>query len=229
MPLQIIPTSFVYTVVPLLVKNLVGNKEKNDKIVTLSFKILVFVSTFIAIVFSFKKTQLTPLILSNKYYESAFPLELLLWCQVFIFINYFALDLFMVYNKQIWNFYFSVLVVIINLVANLLLIPIFSYNGPAIAKLIAGMAGFIMVVFFFLKLPLKIDFRFKDLIILLTTSVSLVYLSSFMPLFLYMPAVIVIFVLTLLVTRFFSFNEIEFILSMFNMPELSKKINKYYH
>lgn len=228
MPLAIIPTSLVFSVVPLLVKNVTVNQEQNNKITTLCFKILFLISSFIAIVYSFKKMELTNLILGNKYSASAFPLELLLWSQIFLFINYFALDLFLVYNKQIWNFYFSVLVVVVNLLANLFLIPIFSYNAPAIAKLIAGIAGFLMVVGSIIKLHIKVDVRFKELFILLITSIVLIYFASYLPLLLYIPMVIFIFILIIFVTRYLSFDEIEFILSLAKMPELSSKIRRYY-
>lgn len=228
-PFIIIPAAVVSTVFPLLVKNANLNNQVNNKINSISFKLLFLISFSIALIFSFKKLALTGLILGPKYIESASPSELLLWGNVFLFLNFYALDLFTAYNKQVWNFYYSVIVVLINLAVNLVLIPLLSYNGPAFSKIIAGFLATGFIVYYLKKLEFKFEINVIKLLYMVIMIAGLLFAASYLPLFLYLSLTVVIIIIAVLLTKFFTSEELDFILSQLGMQNLSLKFRKFYY
>jgi O-antigen/teichoic acid export membrane protein len=229
LPLAIIPTAIISSVFPILVKNAKLNNGINNKINSISIKFLFLISFFIALAFSFKKTELTILIFGYKYADSSTPSELLLWGNVFLFFNFYAVDLFTAYNKQIWSFYYSIIAVVITLAANFVLIPYFSYTGPAISKIIAGFFASGFMIYCLKKIEFRFEIRIGKLLLMLITMIGLLFMVSYFPLFVYLPLTIALFIVTTLLTKYFSSEELDFILSQFGMPNLSLKFRKFYY
>jgi O-antigen/teichoic acid export membrane protein len=229
LPFSIIPAAVVSTVFPLLVRNANLNNQVNNKINSISFKLLFLISFSLALIFSFKKLALTVLILGPKYIESAYPSELLLWGNVFLFLNFYALDLFTAYNKQIWNFYYSVIIVLINLAVNLVLIPILSYNGPAFSKIIAGFFATGFIVYYLKKLEFKFEIKVIKFLLMIIMIAVLLFAVSYLPLILYLSLTVVIIIIAVLLTKFFTLEELDLILSQLGMQNLSLKFRKFYY
>ena len=229
LPLAIIPAAIISSVFSLLVKNAKLNNHQNNKINSISLKLLFQISFFIALVFSFKKTDLTVLIFGIKYIESSTPSELLLWGNIFLFINFYALDLFTAYNKQVWNFYYSIVVVVINIAVNFILIPLYSYNGAAISKIITGLFATGLIIYYLNKLKASTEINIYKLILMIVSVTGLLFIVSYLPLVIYIPLTVIIFISTTILTKFFTSEELDFILSQFGMSDLSIKFRKFYY
>ena len=77
---------------PVLVKNLY-DRIKTDAINSLVFKVLFLISFLIAVIFSFRSENIVTLLFGIKFRSAALPSAMIFWSLVFMFFNYFTLDL----------------------------------------------------------------------------------------------------------------------------------------
>jgi O-antigen/teichoic acid export membrane protein len=225
MPLSIIPGIIVTTVFPFLVKNL-EHKTKTDLINALVYKVLFLISFVLAVIFTFKSEQLVTLVFGNKYSAAGLPTSLIFWSLVFMFFNYFTLDLLTAHNRQLMNFIYSVILVASNTILNVLLIPSYSYNGVGFSKVFAGFLGFA-----FMTLALKkeefslafINFRFIAFLFLI---LGAAYLLSLMPLIPYLILFGLALIVLLITTGYFNADEWDVILRLINREKWGKFVHK---
>ncbi|NWF50128.1 MAG: oligosaccharide flippase family protein [Ignavibacteriaceae bacterium] len=228
-PLNILPTAIVSTVFPIIVSNLKSDPPKNDRIFLMVFKFLFIAAFSIAAVFSFQPEEIVRVILGKQYLQSAAPLVYLLWAQVFLFINFFALDVFTAYNKQKFNFYYSVIIVAISVVFNMIFIPYLSFNAPAYAKFVSGLISFIAVLFMVKQIGLSVEFSLWKILLWIFTVMVLIYLVSFLNVFIYLALALLILLLLTLYLKIFSLEEIRFILKVFNLESFNEKLKWFYN
>ncbi|MAT58419.1 MAG: hypothetical protein CMF23_10655 [Ignavibacteriae bacterium] len=210
MPLNIIPTSIVITVFPIIVKKM---SDRNDisEINKFVFKVLFFISFAISIIFYFKASEYIVLAFGDSYFESFLSSNILLISQIFLFFNFFALDLLTAHDKQRNNFLYATILVISNITLAIFFIPAYNHNGAAVAKLITTFAGFIFLSFIMKKNNIEFNFINIRVIFWSLISILILYGISFWGLFIYtILAPIVILAITILI-GFFNKTEINFI------------------
>lgn len=221
MPLNIIPSVIVTTVFPFLVKNL-QDRFKTDSINAMVYKVLFLISFILALVFSFKSESIVQIIFGYKYSSAHLPTTLIFWSLVFMFFNYFTLDLLTAHSKQKLNFVYSLILVLSNTILNLILIPDYSFVGVGFAKIIAGFLGFIFLTWTLLKHDFSLSFiNVKFILWIIITSV-LVYLFSFLPLLLYLISASIIILITIILFKFFEKEEWEVIFRLLNKEKWGK-------
>ena len=224
MPLSIVPTAIITTVFPILVEK-ISNKISTDKLINFIFKILYASALIFAVVFMFKAKAIVTLVWGNNYAASALPTTILFWLQVFLFINFFAIFMLIAHNRQFYNFVYSAILVGINLVLDFILIPHYSFVGAAIAKLIAGITGFIFIIVILKKF--KINFSLKTTIfvvwsfLLIFVVWVIAILTSLLLYLILVPGIIII--ITLL-TKFFMKEELFIFFKLLHKEKLSKRI-----
>ena len=212
MPLSIIPASIVTTVFPYIVKKQQVNLD-SDYINTFVFKLLFWFAYVIFIVFYFKAESYLGFVFGKEYLDSAFSSSLLLIVQVFLFFNFFAIDLLTVHNKQSWNFIYSTIIVLVNVVLAFILIPSLNFNGAAIAKVIASFAGFIFLSAILLKNNIKFNFVSIRLVIWVLLIPITAYIFSGLHWTLYSFLLPIGILLITFGLSIFSKNEINLIIS----------------
>ena len=224
LPLNIIPTTFVTLIFPYLVKAKDQNKEK-QLIIKLVFKVLFFISTIIAVISSFKISEFVKLIFGEEYSAAAMPALLLFWSQIFLFFNFFSLDLLTVYQKQKWNFLYASLVFIINLGIDIILIPSYSFNGVGIAKLIAAIIGMIFLYIIVNKIGITtFNFNRPNILWWLICVLIMSYVFSLLPLVIYVLfSIVIIFILTYYI-KFFNTEELILIFKFINKEKWLPKL-----
>lgn len=144
-----IPTIVVSTVMPYFVKLRETNRElyiyRLKQINTLMFWISVFVGLFITIF----GEQLIVLLFTDVYQDAYLALSLNIWAGVFISIG-LASSLWMISeNLQIYRLIGTMIGVLLNIIANYILIPLYGISGAAIATLITQGLGLWVVPLFF--------------------------------------------------------------------------------
>ncbi len=227
MPLSIIPSAIVSTIFPMIVKNIVSNNESNRRIISIVYKILFMISVSISVIFTFKCTAVIKLLFGTAYLDSVVPSVILLSAQIFLFSNFFSLDLLTAYNKQKFNFYYAVLLVVINTTLTLILIPHYSFVAPSIAKIISSFAGFILLFFYLNHLDIKLSLKVNSFIWIAVFPVSIYLISGISLIYYIVFSVIILLVLTIVV-KYFSKSEIIIILRLLNKEKYSEKFLKFY-
>ncbi len=233
LPFGIIPFALITTVFPLIVRKSytanvddpISNRAEINSIV---FKVLYLISFSIAAVCSFKASQIVSFIFGLEYKESAIPMIILFWSQIFLYFNFFTSDLITIKGRQIYNLIYALLIVSVNITLILILIPHFSYFGVSVSKLLATFCGFVYLLFITKKEAIK----FK-LINLNTISWSVIVVCGLMilsnlPLLPYLIISILVILAITILTKFFNLNEIILITKSIDKKRWSEIIAKIY-
>jgi O-antigen/teichoic acid export membrane protein len=220
-PLNIIPSTIVTAFFPFIVNKEI-QKSKKDFVIKLLYKLLFLTSLIIAVVSSFKIHDFTVLIFGQNYYQASYPALLLFWSQIFLFFNFFSLDLLTANNLQKWNFIYAFTIVIINICLDIILIPLYSFTGASIAKLVASIVGTTFLSFILVKAG--INFKCINIPVLgfISSVIGLFYLISLLPLYIYLLVGIPVFILLLFVFRLFDVEELKTILMFINKEKWIK-------
>jgi O-antigen/teichoic acid export membrane protein len=166
------------------------------------------------------------LVFGIKYSAAGLPTSLIFWSLVFMFFNYFTLDLLTAHNRQLMNFIYSVILVASNTSLNILLIPSFSYNGVGFSKVFAGFLGFAFMAFALKKEEFSLAFINFRFIIFLFLVLGVAYLLSMMPLIPYLILFGFALLILLVVTGYFNNDEWDVILRLINREKWSRFIRK---
>src|SRR4030065_885342 len=157
-PLSIIPQALITTVFPLIVRGREMGSSGTMPATRLVYKILFLFSFAISFIITFKAKHIISLIFGGEYANAYLPMTILFWSILFTYFNTFTLNLLTVYNKQKYNFFATLLIVVVQVVLVVILTPIYSYTGVAIARVAAGAAG--TVFFIFVLRGIGIQFNF---------------------------------------------------------------------
>ena len=213
MPFSIIPSALITTLFPIIVSKYSIGNEKLNFIVKLSFKLLFLSAFSIAAIFTFKAEEITVLIFGEKYFSAGLISSILLWSQIFLFINFFALDLFTAFNYQKYTSRYSFVLISSNILLLLLLVPSLSATGASLAKILSSSIGFIYILFTLRKLKIKFNFITLKLFALFIMLIVIFYLSSKFSLLIYLIIVLTVSIISILFFKIFSKTEIRFILN----------------
>jgi len=137
------------------------SKESLKLICEKLFKYGIIIALPIAVVTTMLARRIILLIYGTEYFPSVIALQILVWSNVIIFVN-FAHRLFETTNRQNLVAKITMLGAMTNIFLNTLLIPSFSYIGAAIATCITE----VIVLFIGLALFLKTEYKFSGLSIL---------------------------------------------------------------
>lgn len=225
MPLNIIPNVVVTTVFPFLVKNLY-DRIKTDAINSLVFKVLFLISFLIAVIFSFRSENIVTLLFGIKFRSAALPSAMIFWSLVFMFFNYFTLDLLTAHSKQIINLVYSLLLVVSNTILNVLLIPHYSYAGVGFAKVIAGFLGFMFLFWALNKNQFTLSFINLRFFIWALSVAALVYVLSMLPLLIYLLVSFILILYSLKLFNYFENEEWDLIFRLINRERWSSYLRK---
>ena len=222
-PLGIIPQALITTVFPLIVRGRETGSSGTMPATRLVYKILFLFSFTISFIITFKAEHIISLIFGNEYSDAYLPMTILFWSILFTYFNTFTLNLLTVYNKQKFNFFATLLIVVVQVALVVVLTPIYSYTGVAVARVMAGAAG--TIFFIFILRGIGIQFNFfsirvaKWLIPFVVGAIAL----SFLPFYAYLPLA---FLLTLILTiklNYFSPEEINLLLRAINFDSWKSK------
>ena len=215
-PLTIIPMAFVTTVFPLIVRKLNTENKSIEKILVIVNKSLFFIASSIALIFTFKSSEIINRIFGHQYLESTFVLIWLVWSLVFYFLIYFSFDVFTAHNKQILNLYVILIMLGINIILDVILIPEFSFKGAAISKLFATIIGYTAVFLLSLKLNLQLRVKgFFPYFWLIVTFLVLWLISGMFQLEYYLLISVCVIILLGFFLKFFSDDEVSILIRLF--------------
>ncbi len=223
MPLSIIPGAIVTTVFPILVKRL-SDKESTEFITNLVIKLLYFISFAMAAVFTFESTSLVTIIFGSEFIKTAQSASILYWCQIFLFFGFYSLSVLLANNKQHYNFIYSGVQVVINLVFCFLLIPKHPFVGVGIAKLSASFISFIFILFVLTKFAFRPSIGRYRVLIWSIILCGILWACSILPVVPYLILASAAIIFVTLFTKLFSDQEILTLFKLINREEFGKKL-----
>jgi O-antigen/teichoic acid export membrane protein len=222
-PLGIIPQALITTIFPLIVRGRETGSASTMPATRLVYKILFLFSFSISFIITFKAEYIIKLIFGGEYSDAYLPMTILFWSILFTYFNTFTLNLLTVYNKQKYNFFATLLIVVVQIILVILLTPIYSASGVAIARVAAGAAGTIFFIFILRGIGIEFNFFSIRVVKWLLPLVAGVLLLSLIPLYAYLPLT---FLLTLILTikvKYFSDEEVNLLLRAINYDSWKSK------
>jgi O-antigen/teichoic acid export membrane protein len=141
-PLGFLSSALMISMFPLMSIHFINSKEKLIKSYRLSLKHLLIIALPVAIVITFIADKIILLVYGTPFAGSTTVLQILIWAFVFVSVNSVLTNLLISMDMQKLYMLSAGLCAIVNVTLNLLLIPILSYNGAAIATVVTNVVLF---------------------------------------------------------------------------------------
>lgn len=141
----IIPTTIVTSFFPAMVISHQLNNNYKKRFLFLSLALLL-ISLIISSIFTLLSEEIVKYFFGQEFLQSANVMKIYVWSSCGMILS-LLIKRFMIIKKQSKNILFlSLIIVIINIIFNFVLIPVYGINGAAIATLISSL---FIVVFLF--------------------------------------------------------------------------------
>ena len=212
-PFLLIPHAFMISLFPIMSKIFKTSKDKLIKSYKLSFKYLLIIALPIAIGTTLLSDKFILLIYGAEFANSATVLQIMIWVLLFTFANSVLLNLLISMDKQKLNTLSTGICAIVNVTLNLILIPILSYNGAAIATVITNVVLFVASFYFISKHLVLLPIH-KILIKPIISGVlmgAFIYYFTDVNIFLLVPLAAVVYLVALLALKTFSKEDMDIV------------------
>ena len=212
---DIIVISFTGTVLPLLSRFYDRDLEKYKFIWTRSIKYLLFIIVPASLISMFYSERIITLIYGRKYILSSQIFPLLMWAEVFIFIDALNRDIMTVELKQKLDILFTAPPAILNFILNLLLIPSLGLIGATFATFIS----YSSILFIGILLPQRREFMIfcSSYLLKISLCFSVALYIGFKYKNIWMASTILI--LTIFLTKLVDSQDIKILKSLFKKDE----------
>ncbi len=150
-PLNFIPMAIVMSLYPLMSQSYRDSQKRLVKLFQYGIKILLLLGFGLALGTTFIYREIITLLYANNFSDAPLPLMILMWAELFLFLNFFLVDFNNSINQQHKNTIAIAWMVFVNLAINLYFIPNWSVIGAGLAKLVTNMIGFGILYFYAYK------------------------------------------------------------------------------
>lgn len=222
-PLGIIPQALITTIFPLIVRGRETGSASTMPATRLVYKILFLFSFSISFIITFKAEHIIKLIFGGEYSNAYLPMTILFWSILFTYFNTFTLNLLTVYNKQKYNFFGTLLIVLFQVGSVVILTPLYSYTGVAVARVAAGAVGTIFFIFILRGIGIQFNFFSVRVFKWLFPLVVGVLLLSFIPFYAYLPLTLILTIVLTIKIKYFSPEEIGLLQRAINYDSWKSK------
>ena len=191
--LIIIPIIFVDLVFPKLAALFKNNILESKKFFEKIFNILLITVLPVAIFLIFMAPHLIGLVAGEDFIAGALTLKILSFALVFIFLSYPLSQLLVAAGKQKWLILNITLFIVTTIILNLILIPKYTYNGVALAMLIAtGIYFLSLLVFCYFLITIRPNFNLTVKLIL-PAVITIVFLHLLLKISFFSPSQFALF------------------------------------
>jgi Membrane protein involved in the export of O-antigen and teichoic acid len=147
-PLLFIPGAFASVLMPIMARKYISDQMDLKEIYSVGSKYILQLMFPISILLYFFSEDLIHLLYTDNYYASIYTLKILSLTVILNSLNSIQNSLLVASDRQKLNTISVGVCCILNIVLNLVLIPIYSYNGAAIATLISVLFLFLIQLLF---------------------------------------------------------------------------------
>lgn len=143
-------SAIIDSLTPVIMQSYKNDKEKYERYNKLLYCIVFYLSAFVSLAFIVGGNLAITILYGEAYLPAVAPLMVVTWYTAFSFLGSARNAWIVCEKKQKCLKYIYVLAAVVNVVLNLLLIPIWGTIGAAVASLISQVIT-VMVVPFFIK------------------------------------------------------------------------------
>ena len=224
-PFTLIPMAFMASLFPLMSQYFKGSSPaKLVATYTLCLKYMILIASPIAIGVTLLSENIILIVFGTVFFPAGAALSILIWSTVFMFANAVFSTVLISINKEKTITFITAIMMALNIIANYILIPQFSYVGASIATVFTEAFGSVVCFFYFKTIFADFDMKSFSKILLKIILASLVlYLFliefGFMPFYILIPVSVAVYIPLLLVSRCISREEIAMIKSAIFSPK----------
>jgi len=211
--LYFIPFVVTMAVFPAMSRLFIKNKNYLKLLYEKAFKYLFIIAFPIGIGTLLLANRLILFIYKKEFAQSSIALQILIWAEVFIFLNLFVGHLLGSINKQKLFAYSTGVCVVLNIILNLILIPKFSYIGASVALVITEVVNFALLYYFSFKNKFKLPLfklTYKPIIAGLVMGAFIIYFK-FLHIVVLVPLSAVLYLVVLVIIKDIGKEEIDLI------------------
>lgn len=150
-PLSFIPAALMISLFPIMAASFKTSEERLVKSYRFAIRYILIIILPIAISITIIADKIVFLIYGAEFVSSAAVLQILIWALVFTSTNSVLLNLLVSVDKQKLYAVSIAICAIVNVVFNFILIPMWSYNGAAIATVATNIVLFGVSFYFVSK------------------------------------------------------------------------------
>ncbi len=129
-------TAIIDSIYPTIVSSFSISKEEFNRRNKQLYSIVIYVSIFIAIIFSLFGKTIINIVYGKSYIDAATPLRIVCWYTIFSYLGVARNAWIVCTNNQRYLKYMYISAALINVILNYFLIPYFGASGAAAASLI---------------------------------------------------------------------------------------------
>ncbi len=170
----------------------------------LSIKYLLLIIIPLSIWVFFYAKPLLNLIYSNQYELATLPVKILIWTVAFLFINGAASILLNSIDKERIVTKIYIIAAFFNICLNFILIPLYSYDGAAIATVLSEILITVLTLYYISKTNFKPDLNLlKTVLKLILCGMILTIILNYtnLSIWLAIPVIIIIYLFLLIMTK----------------------------
>jgi len=204
--LLFIPNSFIAAIYPVMSRFYKTSQDSLRLSLEKSFKYLTILGIPIGVGTTLLAKRLILLIFGTEYMNSIFPLQILVWSSVFIFMSQPIGNLLNSINKQAIITKVTGICVGVNVVSNLILIPKYSLIGASIATVLTQFIGSLLIFIWSSKVGYSVfkkDFVSIMIRVLISSTLMGIFIMYFhnLTLLLLVPTAILLYFILLYIVR----------------------------
>ena len=170
----------------------------------LSVKYLLLLIIPLSVGVFFYAKPIVDLIYSNQYSLASTPVQILIWTVSFLFINGTASILLNAIDKEKTVTKVYIIAAIFNVILNLILIPIYSFDGAAIATVLSEILITILTIYHISKTDYMPELDFLKTILKLVISGIILTIALYIinvSLWLAIPIGLIVYLISLFITK----------------------------
>jgi O-antigen/teichoic acid export membrane protein len=130
--LNMIPIAIMVSIYPLMSSHF-SSKESLKSTIEYSLRLLLMIIIPIAVFTTFFSKDIINIIYGSEFSKSTLTLSILIWSEVFIFLNLLFTNILISMKRETIIMYITITLAVFNIILNYIFIPPFSFNGASVA------------------------------------------------------------------------------------------------
>jgi len=220
--LSFIPAVITIVIFPVMLKFHVEDRKKLQILFQTLIKYLFIISFPIAVGTSLLANRIISLFYGEEFLSSALALQILIWAEILVFINAISGQLLNAIDKEKAFAFAAGFCLVFNVISNIILIPLLSFIGSAIAVLLTQIILGVLFYIHFMKKGYYLNIKNIGIAPVFACFVMMatIYFLGNLNLFLIIPISAAIYFSILFFSKSFSSEEISLFKSIIKLPFL---------
>ena len=209
--LMFVPMVYTSAIFPVLSNFHISSQESLKLLYRKSVKYMTMLSLPVAAGTTIFAPNIIIFLYGSSYYPAVMALQILIWTIPFLFLTYIFSTLLISINKQNVILKITFIAMVFNVIANLLLIPIYGYTAAALLTVLTELTGTVLCLHYLSHHVCSLQFKTIFKPVLATIILSLFLIMA--PLNIYISIIIgaLIYLGLLISLKAFSPDDYEFI------------------